>query len=139
MILISHIYFGDGHCVSVSHDLMHAASTLTPPVGTSLLIVVTLTVRDVLGSSRILQGLSELFTVHKLVPYLNTEGVQAFINAKKMRQPGGGLALIPSGVEILLRGLLYVLECVCTRSSLHSCTTLDHIETSQQTLLDCAC
>ena len=54
--------------------------------GTSLLIVATLTVRDVLGNSPVLQGLSELFAIHKLVPYLNTEGAQAFINAKNMRQ-----------------------------------------------------
>jgi len=50
---------------------------------------------------------------------------------------GGGLLVVPSGVEISMRGLLHVMECVCIRSSLHSCGTLDHIETSQQTLLEC--
>ena len=37
-----------------------------------------------------------------------------------------------------MRGLLHVLECVCIRSSLHSaCATTEHIETSQQILLEC--
>jgi len=46
--------------------------------GTSLLIVATLPVREVMGSSPVLQGLSELFAVRKLVPYLNTERAQVF-------------------------------------------------------------
>ena len=50
---------------------------------------------------------------------------------------GGGLLIIPSGVEISMRGLLHVVECICIRSSLHSCATMDHIETSQQVLLEC--
>ena len=45
--------------------------------------------------------------------------------------------MVPSGVEISLRGLLHVLECVCVRSSLRSCDTMDSIETSQQILLEC--
>ena len=44
---------------------------------------------------------------------------------------------MPSGVEISVRGLLHVLECVCIRSSLHSCATMDRIETSQQILMEC--
>lgn len=45
--------------------------------------------------------------------------------------------MVPSGVEISVRGLLHVLECVCIRSSLHSCATMDRIETSQQILMEC--
>ena len=45
--------------------------------------------------------------------------------------------MVPSGVEISVRGLLHVLECVCIRSSLHSCAAMDSIETSQQILLEC--
>jgi len=56
--------------------------------------------------------------------------VECIVILQSTYRPGGALALIPSGVEIPVRSLLYVLECVCTRSSLHSCTTLDHIETT---------
>ena len=56
-------------------------------VGTKLLIVATLTVRETMETaSPALQALSDLFTVHKLVPLLTTEGAQSFINAKKMHQ-----------------------------------------------------
>ena len=37
-------------------------------------------------ASPALQVLSELFTVNKLVPLLNSEGAQSFINARKMHQ-----------------------------------------------------
>ena len=47
------------------------------------------------------------------------------------------MLVVPSGVEISMRGLLHVLECVCVRSSLHSCDRMDSIETSQQVLLEC--
>ena len=45
--------------------------------------------------------------------------------------------MVPSGVEMSMRGLLHVLECVCVRSSLHSCDAMESIETSQQILLEC--
>ena len=70
----------------VCHLLKLHTMTLSYTAGTSLLVVATLTVRDVMGSSPVLQGLSELFAVHKVVPFLNTEGAQAFINAKNIRQ-----------------------------------------------------
>lgn len=48
------------------------------------------------------------------------------------------MLVVPSGMEISMRGLLHALECVCVRSSLHACKDrMDHIETSQQTLMEC--
>ena len=73
--------------ITVIVTLMNVCVCICVPVGTRLLIVATLTVRGTMDTaSPALQAISDLFTVHKMVPLLTSEGAQSFINAKKMHQ-----------------------------------------------------
>ena len=83
-------YVQVGQHLQVSHTLLHTLLTLltaTPPSGTRLLLVGTMTVPEEvsLGEPASL-GLPELFGHHQLVPLLGAEEVKVFVAARNIRR-----------------------------------------------------
>lgn len=86
----------------VTHHLLHTLSTLltsTPPHGTKLLVIGTITLSDDMSLEESLAlGFPELFTKHEFVSLMDTEDIRTFISARNIRRFG-----VPEGVSVSLR------------------------------------
>ncbi len=77
-----------GQHIQTSHSLLHTLYTLlttTPPAGTKLMIIATMTTTNQLGlEDPASLGLPQLFAQHQYVPLLGPDEARLFIAAKNI-------------------------------------------------------